>query len=127
MKTLKGLAPYGFASLIAILVAGNAFYQADFYKGKTIKIIRGGGPGGSGEFQTRALMKVLEKHIPGQPRLLMEYVEGAAGRKAAPVSGWEAKPAADPSSWSRRALHIDPDVSIRKTRFARGRVARSIS
>ena len=30
-------------------------------------------------------MKFLEKYIPGQPRLSMEYMEGAAGRKAANV------------------------------------------
>lgn len=70
-------------ALLAVLPAGQAWSQADFYKGKTIKIIRGGGPGGSGEFQTRSLMKTLEKHIPGNPTLLVEFVPGAAGRKAA--------------------------------------------
>jgi hypothetical protein len=63
--------------------AGQAFAQADFYKGKTIRILRGGGPGGSGELQTRALMRTLEKHIPGHPNLLLVFVSGAAGRKAA--------------------------------------------
>jgi len=90
MKTLNRLALYAFvhvnlAGLMAILPASNAFSQPDFYKGKTIKIIRGGGPGGSGEFQTRALMRVLEKYIPGQPSLMLEFVPGAAGRKAANV------------------------------------------
>ena len=69
--------------LVIVFPAGHAFPQSDFYKGKTIRIIRGGGPGGSGEFQTRALMRVLEKHIPGKPTLLLEFVQGAAGRKAA--------------------------------------------
>ncbi|HEV8342595.1 MAG TPA: hypothetical protein VGR30_09520 [Candidatus Binatia bacterium] len=90
MNTINRLAFYAFihvilVGLVAILPAGKAFSQADFYKGKTIKIIRGGGPGGSGEFQTRALMKFLEKYIPGKPSLMMEYIEGAAGRKAANV------------------------------------------
>ena len=49
-------------ALYLSLPGGPAFSQADFYKGKTIKIIRGGGPGGSGEFQTRALVKFLENH-----------------------------------------------------------------
>ena len=85
MKTLNRLVLYALVHVICLLPAAITFAQADFYKGKTIKIIRGGGPGGSGEFQTRALMKFLEKYIPGQPRLMMEYVEGAAGRKAANV------------------------------------------
>ena len=69
--------------LLLCIPAAQAFSQADFYKGKTIRILRGGGPGGSGEFQTRALMRVLEKHIPGHPNLLLVFVSGAAGRKAA--------------------------------------------
>ena len=72
-------------TLLVILPARMAFSQADFYKGKTIKIIRGGGPGGSGEFQTRALVKFLDKYIPGKPTLQVEFIEGAAGRKAANV------------------------------------------
>jgi len=52
----------------------TAFAQADFYMGKTIKIIRGGGPGGSGEFQTRALVRFLEKYIPGKPTLMVEFI-----------------------------------------------------
>jgi tripartite-type tricarboxylate transporter receptor subunit TctC len=71
--------------LFTIFPEGNAISQSDFYKGKTIKIIRGGGPGGSGEFQTRALMRILEKHIPGKPSLVLDFVPGAAGRKAANV------------------------------------------
>jgi len=71
--------------LFVTMPARSGFSQADFYKGKTIKIVRGGGPGGSGEFQTRALVKFLEKYIPGKPSLQVEFIEGAAGRKAANV------------------------------------------
>jgi len=72
-------------ALFSIAAADSAFSQADFYSGKTITIIRGGGPGGSGEFQTRALMRVLGKHIPGRPSFTLQYIEGAAGRKATNV------------------------------------------
>jgi tripartite-type tricarboxylate transporter receptor subunit TctC len=90
MKPFRGLALYALVCgilvvLLAIVPTGNAFSQSDFYKGKTITIVRGGGPGGSGEFQTRSLMKVLAKYIPGQPNLMLEFVPGAAGRKAANV------------------------------------------
>ncbi|HWP58183.1 MAG TPA: hypothetical protein VNL14_09865 [Candidatus Acidoferrales bacterium] len=71
------------AAMLAALFPAGALSQEDFYKGKTIKVIRGGGPGGSGEFQTRALVKFLEKYIPGKPKIIVEFVEGAAGRKAA--------------------------------------------
>jgi tripartite-type tricarboxylate transporter receptor subunit TctC len=75
----------GIAFLVACLPFADALPQSDFYKGKTIRIMRGGGPGGSGEFQTRALMQYLEKYIPGKPSLMLEFVPGAAGRKAANV------------------------------------------
>src|ERR671918_1227604 len=95
--TLNRLALHTFeqvtlVGLITIFSAGGAFSQADFYKGKTIKIIRGGGPGGSGEFQTRALVRFLEKYIPGNPTLMVEFIEGAAGRKAANVIYSSTKP-----------------------------------
>jgi hypothetical protein len=50
MKTRNRLALYAsvhaiLIGLSAVLPAGDAFSQADFYKGKTINVIRGGGPG----------------------------------------------------------------------------------
>ena len=60
-----------------------AFCQTPYYAGKTITIVRGGGPGGSGDFQARALMPFLTKHIPGNPAVIMEMMPGAAGRRAA--------------------------------------------
>lgn len=66
-----------------LLCAYPAFSQAPYYAGKTITIVRGGGAGGSGEFQSRALMPFLRKYIPGNPTIVMEFMDGGAGRKAA--------------------------------------------
>jgi tripartite-type tricarboxylate transporter receptor subunit TctC len=90
MKPLNRLISYivGHVTLVALFSvapADRAFSQADFYNGKTITIIRGGGPGGSGEFQTRSLVGVLGKHIPGRPSFTIQYIEGAAGREATNV------------------------------------------
>ena len=68
---------------ICLLTADPALSQTPYYAGKTITIIRGGGPGGSGEFQSRALMPYLKKYIPGNPNIMMEFMDGASGRKAA--------------------------------------------
>jgi len=81
-----------FFAWVFSLPSSDALAQADFYRGKTIRIIRGGGPGGSGEFQTRALVKFLEKYIPGKPAITVEFIEGAAGRKAANVIYSSTKP-----------------------------------
>ena len=92
MKTLSTLIVYTLIQVLSLSVVSRVFAQADFYKGKTIKIVRGGGPGGSGEFQTRALVKFLEKYIPGKPHIIVEFIEGAAGRKAANVIYSTTKP-----------------------------------
>jgi tripartite-type tricarboxylate transporter receptor subunit TctC len=70
-------------ALAALLLPTQAWCQAPYYQGKTIAIVRGGGPGGSGEFQTRALLPYLKKYIPGNPDFVMEFMEGASGRKGA--------------------------------------------
>jgi tripartite-type tricarboxylate transporter receptor subunit TctC len=67
----------------ALVSVAPVLSQTPYYAGKTIAIIRGGGPGGSGEFQSRALMPYLQKYIPGNPTIVMEYMPGAGGRKAA--------------------------------------------
>src|SRR5262245_38209467 len=71
-------------SLISFPVTvGRAFGQVPFYQGKTITIVRGSTPGGIGEMRLRALIPYLKKHIPGQPTILVEFMDGGGGRKAA--------------------------------------------
>jgi tripartite-type tricarboxylate transporter receptor subunit TctC len=59
------------------------FAQPDFYRGKTITIIQGRDPGGSGDLRAKAMMPFLQKHIPGNPTVISEYMPGGGGRKAA--------------------------------------------
>lgn len=69
--------------LAALWFASSAFAQAPFYQGKTITIIRGSAPGGVGEARTRAVASYLRKHIPGNPTVVIEFMSGAGGTKAA--------------------------------------------
>jgi tripartite-type tricarboxylate transporter receptor subunit TctC len=62
---------------------GTAFGQTPFYQGKTITLVRGSTPGGIGEMRVRTLIPYLKKHIPGQPTILIEFMDGGGGRKAA--------------------------------------------
>lgn len=66
-----------------LLVSHRAWAQANFYQGKTITLIRGSTPGGVGERRARALIPYLTKHLPGNPIVVMEFMPGAGGRKAA--------------------------------------------
>jgi tripartite-type tricarboxylate transporter receptor subunit TctC len=66
-----------------MLAAAPALSQTPFYQGKTITLIRGSTPGGIGEMRTRAWMNHLRKHVPGNPTLIIEFMPGAGGQKAA--------------------------------------------
>lgn len=63
-----------------------------FYQGKTITMIRGGEPGGSGDLQARALIPYLKKHLPGNPNIIIQNMPGAAGMKAVNYAYASAKP-----------------------------------
>lgn len=74
------------------LSPGYAFPQTPYYQGKTITMIRGGEPGGTGDMQARALIPYLKKHIPGEPTIVVENMPGAAGMKAVNYAYGTAKP-----------------------------------
>ena len=57
--------------------------QAPFFQGKTITIVQGRDPGGTGDLRVRALVPFLQKYIPGSPTIIMEFMPGGGSRKAA--------------------------------------------
>jgi tripartite-type tricarboxylate transporter receptor subunit TctC len=67
------------------VAAHSAFAQsaADFYKGKTIQIIVGFGVGGGYDLYARALSRYLGKHLPGNPNVVVQNMEGAGSVRAA--------------------------------------------
>ena len=52
---------------------------AEFYRGKTISLVMGTGPGGSFDLYGRTIGPHLSKHIPGNPTIIMEHMPGAGG------------------------------------------------
>ncbi|MBI4492055.1 MAG: hypothetical protein HY690_04610 [Chloroflexi bacterium] len=52
---------------------------ADFYRGKTVKIIVTFPPGGSFDVNSRLMAKYMSKLIPGNPTIIVENMPGAAG------------------------------------------------
>jgi tripartite-type tricarboxylate transporter receptor subunit TctC len=79
-------------SLFFLLAASHVGAQTPYFQNKTIRIVRGGEPGGTGDLQARALIPYLKKHIPGEPAIIIENMPGAAGRKAANYIFSTAKP-----------------------------------
>lgn len=67
---------------------GEAFNEqavADFYRGKTIRIIVGFGPAGAFDAYSRLLAKHMPQYIPGNPNIVVENRPGAASAIAANV------------------------------------------
>jgi tripartite-type tricarboxylate transporter receptor subunit TctC len=78
---------FAFAALVAIatFVAGPTSAQqsvADFYKGKTVTLLLGTGPGGSYDLYARIFAEHLPRHIPGNPSIVIEHMPGAGGVNA---------------------------------------------
>ena len=69
----------------ALIQAGSAGAQTPeaFYKGKTVSIVMGTGPGGSYDLYGRLLINHYGKHIPGNPNFIVEHMPGAGGATAA--------------------------------------------
>src|SRR5262249_8117674 len=57
--------------------------QANFYEGKTITLLATRAAGGTGDLRSRAVVTFLKKHIPGNPNIVMAYMDGGGGRKGA--------------------------------------------
>ncbi len=56
---------------------------ADFYRGKTVRVIVGFGSGGAYDFYGRLVAAQLGKFVPGNPSVIVENMPGASSLKAA--------------------------------------------
>ena len=80
------------ATLLFFAVSPSlGFSQAPFFQGKTIKIVNND-PGGTAGLRVKSLMPFLRKHIPGNPTVVIEFMEGGGGRRAANHLFQNAKP-----------------------------------
>ncbi|MBM4260055.1 MAG: hypothetical protein FJ145_01280 [Deltaproteobacteria bacterium] len=77
------LAAICFLSCAAQVINSTADAQTPYYQGKTIRLIQGRNPGGSGDVRAKLVAPYLKKYIPGHPTVISEYMDGGGGRKAA--------------------------------------------
>jgi tripartite-type tricarboxylate transporter receptor subunit TctC len=74
----------GWSALALSLAAlASAARAADFYRGKTLTMVVGFAPGGGVDTQARTIARHLVRFIPGQPNVIVQNMEGAAGAVAA--------------------------------------------
>ncbi|HWO41464.1 MAG TPA: hypothetical protein VNO43_06635, partial [Candidatus Eisenbacteria bacterium] len=83
----------GFIAAALWAAADCAFAQsAPYYQGKTIVLVQGREPGGTGAMRTQAVIPFLRKYIPGEPTIVTQFMPGGGGRKAANYMFRNAKP-----------------------------------
>jgi len=71
-------------TLLAIL-AGTAPLPAQSavtFQGKTIVLVQGREPGGTGALRVQAAIPFLKKYLPGEPIIVAQFMPGGGGRKA---------------------------------------------
>jgi tripartite-type tricarboxylate transporter receptor subunit TctC len=71
------------ASVAALTSTACAEAVSDFYRGKSITVTIGFGPGGGYDVYARALARHLGRFIPGNPTIVPQNMPGAGGLKAA--------------------------------------------
>ncbi len=81
-RNLRTILPLAAAALLLAAPAAEADAVADFYKGRTITAISGGGAGGGFSFNARVLGRHIVRHIPGNPEWVVTAMPGAGGARS---------------------------------------------
>lgn len=72
------------AVLLVMLPRPVSAQSADpFFKGKTINVYIGFGPGGTYDYYGRLVARFLGRHIPGEPTVVAQSMPGSGGLRAA--------------------------------------------
>src|SRR5262249_10729550 len=73
----------GLAVAMASAVPTQAQPVADFYRGKTLRMLIGYGPGGGYDIYGRLVAEFLPRHLPGNPTIVTQNMPGAGSFVAA--------------------------------------------
>ena len=82
--TISGGVALGIAAAILLWAAPAAAQPvADFYRGKTLRMLIGYGPGGGYDIYGRLVAEFLPRHLPGNPTIVTQNMPGAGSFVAA--------------------------------------------
>ena len=79
---IRSLIAAGALLVTALTGFARADPVADFYRGKTVTVLVSQSVGGDYDSRARLLARHLDRHIPGNPRLIVQNMPGAGGVRA---------------------------------------------
>lgn len=79
-------------SILALSLCTGQVTADSFYEGKTLDVIINYGAGGNTDITARALMRFMQKHIAGNPRIIIKNKPGAGGIVGTNYFGAASKP-----------------------------------
>src|SRR5437868_5446162 len=71
------------ALVLSMTVSACAEPIGDFYRGKTLRMLIGYGPGGGYDIYGRLVAEFLPRHLPGNPTIIPQNMPGAGSFSAA--------------------------------------------
>ena len=77
--------PVPAVAILAVLIACVPLFaqSTPYFQGKTILLVQGREPGGTGALRAQAAIPFLRKYLPGEPIIVTQFMPGGGGRKAA--------------------------------------------
>ncbi len=107
---------FGFAAS-----ARGAAAQANFFQGKTIRVVVGSSAGGGYDLWARLMAQHIGKHIPGNPTVVVQNMPGGGGAVAANYVYSVAKPDGLTMGAFNPALYFDQLVGRPEVKFDWGK------
>jgi hypothetical protein len=87
------------AAALALTAAPVSAQTGDYYKGKTLTILVGLNAGGTVDLFARLFSQYIQKHLPGQPGVIVQNMPGAGGLLATNYLAERAKPDGQTILW----------------------------
>jgi tripartite-type tricarboxylate transporter receptor subunit TctC len=112
----------GLLALAHAVLALRHARAADLYRGRTLTLIVGFAPGGGVDTQARTIARHLVRFIPGQPGVIVQNMEGAAGALATNYLNQRVAPdgltlSTPGRSWFVEGIVRGPTIGFDPTRF----------
>jgi tripartite-type tricarboxylate transporter receptor subunit TctC len=77
---MRGFSTAAIATAWLVFAGGGPAGASDnYYEGKTVRLVNAGSEAGSYAIYTRILARHLPKHIPGNPTMVTDYMQGGGG------------------------------------------------